>query len=173
MHYNTKTKRILDFVTFFFTVSCICLAVWSINIYRNTLIDWKILAQIVIIGIIIFTFIFRRKLIQIGYSFWAIVFISCISGGCLSHFGILYLNQKFAEVKTISDSFNILRMGELAKGRSGCGEPYVIINFNDLEKELIFPCDFSGNIKEYSKIKIEYSKGLLGYNVIKNRTLLK
>ena len=173
MPYNIKTKQILDFVTMLFTVSCLSLAVWSIKIYRNTLIDWRILALIVIIGIVTFTIIFWHILLQVGYTIWAIVFISCTCGGCLSHFGFLYLNKTFADVETISDSFNIERTGELAKGRHGCGEPYAVINFNNLEKEIVFPCDFSGKIKEYSKIKILYSKGFLGFYVIKAKNLLK
>ena len=173
MPYNTQKRNILDVVTLFSVVSCLSLAVWSTNIYRNTLIDWRILVPIVFVGGIICALIFWRTLSQIGYARWAILFISFTCGGCLSHFGLLYLNKSFSEDNTVSYIFDIRRTGSLAKGRHGCRQPYAVIYFENIEKDLVFPCDLSTNIGGFSKIKIQYSKGLFGYNVIKTKTLMK
>ena len=156
-----------------FTVTCLGLSVWAINIYRNTFIDWKLLAPPTIIGALIFLVIFWKLLTKIGHQLWARVFISFTCGACLTHFGFLYLNQKFAETETITDVFTIERAGKLAKGRYGCAEPYAVIHFKNLEKEIIFSCDFSKNLKDFSEIKIVYSKGFLGYDVIKEKTLIR
>ena len=171
MAITKKRKSLFDFITFLITVSCACLAVWSINIYRNTIIDWKILVPPVIIGIVFFLVSFWRILLNFGYKLWAILFICSICGGCLAHFGTMYLNQKFSRTETTTETYTIERKGTLAKGRSGCNEPYAVINFDGLEKELIFNCDISDIIYKYSKVKISYSKGFLGYYVIKGRTL--
>ena len=84
--------------------------------------DWKILVPPTIVGMAIFSVIFWRILIKIGYPLWARIFISCTCGGCLSHFGFMYLNQRFAQRDLITNSFNIERKGTLAKGRHKCGK---------------------------------------------------
>jgi hypothetical protein len=170
---NTKKTNLLDFIVLLFTVTCLCLAIWSTNIYRSTFIEWKLLVPPIIIGALISSVIFWRLLTKIGYQFWARVFISFTCGACLTHFGFLYLNQKFAQTETITDLFNIDRVGKLAKGRSSCAEPYAVIHYKSLEKEIIFSCNLSEDLKEFSKIKIVFSKGFLGFEVIREKTLIK
>ncbi len=173
MAYTQKRKSLFDFLTFLITVSCGCLAIWSTNIYRNTIIDWKILVPPIIIGIIIILIAFWKLLLNIGYQIWAIFFITSVCGGGLSHFGIMYLNQRFSVTDTITETYNIERKGTLTKGRSVCSQPFVVINFDGQEKDLIFNCDISDTFQKYSKIEISYYKGLLGYNVIKEKLLLE
>lgn len=173
MIYSSKKKALFDFITFLITVSSIGLAVWSINIYRDTIIDWKILTPPIIVGIIISLIVFWKPLLNIGYQIWAIVFIGAICGGCLTHFGFMYLNQKYSQSKIISNVYSIVYKGTLAKGRNGCSQPYVVINIEGFEKEVIFPCNISDNFNKYSKLKISCSKGFLGYDVIKEKSLLE
>lgn len=171
MSFTQNRKKLIDFITFLITISCGCLIVWSINIYRNTFIDWRILVPPVIIGIIFFLVALWKLLLNFGYQMWAILFICSICGGGLSHFGFMYLNQRFSVTDTITETFTIERKGTLAKGRRGCSQPYAVINFDGLEKDLIFYCDLSESFHKYSKIRISYSKGFLGYYVIKERLL--
>lgn len=173
MVYTSKKKGLFDIITFLITISSLGLAVWSINIYRDTIIEWKTLAPFIIVCIIIFLVLFWKLLLNIGYQLWATVFIGAICGGCLTHFGLMYLNQKYAQTETVNNIYPIERKGSLAKGRSGCSQPYVVINFEGFEKDVIFPCNISGTIYKYSKLKISYSNGFLGYKVLKKKMLLE
>jgi len=85
----------------------------------------------------------------------------------------MYLNQQLCQTDTITYTYTIERKGTLAKGRNGCNQPFAVINFEGLEKELIFNCNISEDFHKYSKIRLTYSKGLFGYNVIKESTLLE
>ena len=86
----------------------------------------------------------------------------------------MFLNQAFSEVKTITESFQIIETGNLGKVRKKrCFQPYAIIDFYGTRKQLIFFCEYEKTIKNYSKITLTYSKGLFGFDVIKSKQLTR
>lgn len=57
------------------------------------------------------------------------------------------------------------KTGHLARGRRGCGNPYVIVNYNNTRKQLVFPCNTK--IENCTNVKVALNEGLFGYVVIK------
>ena len=72
-----------------------------------------------------------------------------------------YVNM---EEKVIN--LDIIRTGQLARGRRSCGNPYAEVFYENMEKKLVFPCDT--DLTNARKIKVVLSKGIFGYVVVKN-----
>ncbi|MEO6230587.1 MAG: hypothetical protein ABJB11_17900 [Ferruginibacter sp.] len=148
-----------------------CLILWAINIYRITIIDTKYLLIASVIGAVIGIILIPKFLKPTYSKFWKALINLAIGGG-LFYFVLLYLNQAFYDKVIISNDFKILKTGTLGRGKfSPCFQPYATIDFNGVEKQLIFYCDFEKTIKSYSKVSLTYSKGLFGFNIIKSKQL--
>jgi len=148
------------------------LTIWGINIYRLTIIDIRYLLATVFIGVIV-AFTALTFLIKSSYSnFWTF-FIKAGIGGGLFYFGLLFLNQQFADKKLSEEEFKIIRTGTLGRGMSSgsCFQPYVIIDFQKTEKQLVFYCDDADVIKHSTKVVLTYSQGAFGFNIIKSKRL--
>lgn len=167
--YKNKSDLILQILF----LLCVGLAIWGITIYRSTIIDTKYLFVITTIGTFA-AFRLIKKTLRSSYSnFWTFVASIGIGGG-LFYFGILFINQQFADKESFSEQFVILKTGTLGRGKnSSCSQPYVIIDFNGTEKELVFYCDYSEIIKHSKKVALTYSKGAFGFNVIKSKQLIE
>lgn len=163
-----KNKKRLELLLSIIFVCSLCLSIWSVNIYRDTVIEWTILVLPTIIGIVVTTFIFKEKLLKIGTSVGTIFFICLFCGGACAHFSFMILNQKFTDTLTISKTFIIEKNGVMANGH----EQYVIVDFYGLKKQVFISRKEMGNISKFSKIRLVYSKGLFGYDVIKEKTLV-
>jgi len=173
---NQDLKRKLKFntgdtiLTLLFFAS-IGLTVWAIGIYRLTVIDLKYLFAAAAFGTIIAFAIILFRLKSTYTIFWSFI-ISIAIGGVFFYFGLLYLNQVFADKETLTDDFQIVETGNLGRGgKSNCFQPYAIIDFNGTKKQLVFYCEYEKTIKNYSKVTVTFSKGLFGFNVIKSKTL--
>lgn len=100
--------------------------------------------------------------------------ISIAIGGGIFYFSLLYLNSRLAEKQVVTEDFKIIKTGNLARGRKRrCGQPYAIIYFNEIEKELIFFCKYDKDVKAALKVRLKYSNGLFGFAVIKTKQLVK
>jgi hypothetical protein len=145
--------------------------VWAVNIYRLTIIDAEYLFIVSAIGAVVGLILIPKYLQSTYSSFWRI-FLSLAIGGGTFYFGLLYLNQAFADKAIVNNDFKIVKTGTLGRGRfSSCFQPYAIIDFNGTEKQLVFHCDFEKTIKNYSKVSVTYSKGQFGFYVIKSKRL--
>lgn len=157
-------------LTVFFFIS-MCLTVWGINIYRLTIIDLKYLFAVVAFGIIV-AFVTLTFLIKNSYSaFWTFFATAGIGGG-LFYFGLLFLNQQFADTEILTEDFQIVKTGTLARGKnSSCSQPFANIDFNGVEKQLVFYCDEGEIIKHSTKVTLNYSEGTFGFYIIKSKRL--
>lgn len=175
-----KTKdpnKIFDFqigdailtVLFFASVG---LTIWGINIYRLTIIEIKYLFATVTFGIII-VFAILTWLVKSSYSIiWTFLIKAGIGGG-LFYFGLLFINQQFADKELLTDHFLIVKKGTLGRGKSSiCFQPYVNIDFYGTEKQLIFYCDYADTVRHSTKVNLTYSKGALGFYIIKSKNLM-
>ncbi|MEO6135768.1 MAG: hypothetical protein ABIP35_11490 [Ginsengibacter sp.] len=152
-------------------VGAICLTVWSVNIYRETIISTEYLFLVSLSGAII-GLILIPKFFKSSYSKAWIVLLSLSIGAGIFYFALLYFNKTFSEKEIISKEFKIVKTGTLGKGKFGiCFQPYANINFNGTEKQLVFNCNFEKTIKNYSKVSATYSKGLFGFFIIKTKQL--
>ena len=165
---NFKTEDTILVILF---LSSIGLTIWAIGIYRMTIIDTKYLFGASTLGAIIaFAIIFFRH--RIFYSiFWSFIINIAIGGG-LFYFGLLFLNQVFAHEEYLTEEFQIIKTGNLGRGgKSRCFQPYAVIDFHGTQKHLVFYCDYEKTIKNYSKVKLIYSKGFFGFDMIKSKQL--
>jgi hypothetical protein len=167
--FEDKSDKILQGAFF---VS-ICLVIWGILIYRLTIINFNYLFGVVVVGTIIALYLINRFLKSSYSKFW-IFFISSVVGGGTLYFGLLFLNQIFADKKIISREFPIIETGNLGRGKkSNCSQPYAVVDFNGTEKQLVFYCEFEKTIMNYTKVKLTYSKGLFGFDIVDSKELIK
>lgn len=155
----------------------IMLTVIEIDIYRLTFIHVEILIAIWIISGVIVTPIFRnffniyfnQSPREIPIVFHVLYNIPTFGGIVI--FLFMWTNYHYAkdDVKTITRP--IQSSGWYANTRRGCGSAYAYIQYQDLKKELIFPC--RTEIKKYDVIYIETAKGFWGFDIILSRSLLK
>lgn len=131
-----KTGDIILTILFFASMAP---TIWGINIYRLTIIDIKYLFAIIVFGIIVYL-VTLTFLIKSSYlAFWTF-FIKAGIGGGLFYFGLLFLNQHFADKELSTEQFQIIKKGMLPRGKSShCNQPYLVIDFYGVEKELMFP----------------------------------
>jgi len=81
------------------------------------------------------------------------------------------LNFYCTDANPTSLSLIINDKGILAKGRSGCGEPYVIVKHDNFEKQIVLPCGTSTD--GFKTIDLTLRKGLFGFDIIERKTLSK
>lgn len=166
--FNIKTG---DTILAFLFFASIGLTVWAISIYRLTIIDIKYLFAASALGAIIaLTIILIRR--KSTYSIIWTFIISVASGAGLFYFGLLYLNQAFADKETLTEELQIIKTGNLGRGRkSRCFQPYAVVDFHGTQKQLVFYCEYEKTIKDYSKVTVNYSRGLFGFDIIKSKQL--
>ncbi len=148
------------------------LCVWGINIYRLTIIDSRFLFYTMVVGALISCSLIILFLKSSYSKFW--IFVTSIAIGCgPSYFGLLYINQKFSDKNFTSGEFQIIKTGTLGSSRGRCHQPYAIIDFYGKQKEVIFYCEYESTIENYSRVKLSYSRGLFGFDVINSKELLR
>lgn len=169
----SKSKlKSLDTILCLLFLGSMGLVVWGINIYRLTIIHPAYLAVITVLGTVIAFLLIRQKAKFLMKMIW-ILFISLGIGGGISFYSFLFLNSNFSVKEIFTEDFNIIKTGTLAKGKHGkCGEPYAIIDFKGIRKQLVFYCDDKEAISKSSKVRLEYESGLFGFKVIRTKILL-
>jgi hypothetical protein len=145
--------------------------VWGIDIYRKTIIEPKYLFVVVSMGTIFAAVILLFVTRDFLNAFWTF-FIAAAIGGGTAYFLTLYLNRELADKELTSETFDILKTGNLARGkRSSCGSPYAIIDYYGYKKELVFYCEYEKSIHTFKKVKIDFSEGFFDFPVVQSQTL--
>jgi hypothetical protein len=142
------------------------LTIWEINIYRTTFIPIGLPLAIWVFAGLLLTPILSKFLavyIRVTSLFWQL-FYNVITFGGFAAFGFLWINCTFASNETQTLNEKIISVGHLAKGRGGCEQPYVVINYYGLEKELVYYCDV--NVEEAKSVYLTTAKGFFGFDVI-------
>jgi len=155
------------------------LTIWEIYIYRVTFISLYVPLSIWVLTGLIITPIFKRTFNIYCFNpytpgqtpMFFHYFYNIVSFGGLSVFLFMWTNQTFADQSKKIIITNINSYGHLPKSRRSCGEPYVTINYKNSVKELIFPC--GTQVDRYSDVYIEVEKGLFGFDIITNKTLIE
>lgn len=156
-----------------FLIGAVCI-VAEINLYRITFVPAIIPTSIwIVIGIIASIISNNRDEKRSFLSqacFWS---YNLFSWGSIAVYIFMFLNFHFREPDTTLfwETYSKNQIGHLAKGRYGCAEPYIEIEYKGERKQIIFSCDSS--VERYNTIKLTIKNGLLGYNVIENKTLAK
>jgi hypothetical protein len=155
-------------LTYGLTVISILLLLWQILIFRKTFIEVKIPLMLMIVsGLLIFA-LFRNKIADLlklsPTLFWQAVHSVIIFGG-FSVFIFMASNFYFASNSSKDLDLMVVKIGQLGKGRRGCGEPYALVFYNNFEKQLVFPCD--KDLEGVKQVRVRVVKGLFGYLVVR------
>jgi len=173
-HYNFKSNLLGGFF-----LLGIILTIWEIYIYRVTFISVYIPITIWILSGILMMPLLKRTINiycfnpytpgQIPMFFHYLYNI--VSFGGILIFLLMWINQTFNDKSKTIVTVPIVSYGHFVNSRRNCGEPYVHVIYKEIEKELVFPC--GTEIDKYSGVYIEITKGLLGFEIIMNKTLIK
>jgi hypothetical protein len=117
-----------------------------------------------------FLFKILPKYIKIDSLFQQLVYNILTWGGIILYF-FMALNFYCADPNPTSLSLIINDNGTLAKGHSGCAEPYVIVKYDNFEKQIVLPCGTSTD--GFKAIDLTLRKGLFGFDIIERKTLSK
>lgn len=162
-----KKIQWINYALTFLFFSGIILTIFEINIYRKTVIDWKIPTAIWL-GIGLISLFYLRKYLAEHYNtkniFLQLVFSVCSFGGLLTYSFMASNYYLIDKVETEIIKTPIIKTGHLAKGKNGCNNPYVDVYIKGAEKELIFPCDFE--IEKYKFVSVRLTRGLFGFDRI-------
>lgn len=149
------------------------LGAWAVNVYYQTLVPISSILIVVVLGIV--TAMTIGVWLNTYRVFWN-NFMSVVIGAGLAFFGYMLLNKTFADKQIVVETFDIKQSGNFP--RSGkrwsrrCRQPYVIIDFNGIEKKLKFYCKYEHTIGNYKKVRLAYQEGLFGFPIICEQTLL-
>lgn len=155
------------------------LTLCEIYIYRVTFISVYIPLSIWVLTGLLITPIFKKTFNIYCFNHYTPgqtpmffhYFNNIVAFGGLLVFLFMWTNQTFTDHSKRVITTSINSYGHLAKSRRSCGEPYVRISYKNSEKELIFPCETA--VEKYSNVYIEIEKGLFGFDIITNKTLLE
>jgi hypothetical protein len=151
----------------------LALNILEVNIYRLTLIPWVIPTCIwLITGLLITPF--TNKILSAEmktHTFPMQLFFNIITWGGIVVYTFMAINFYFVRPNIVNVMVPIIKTGNLAKGRNGCGEPYTEIKYISLNKQLIFPCGI--DVGDYKLVRLTMKTGILGYSVIKDKVLIR
>ncbi|WP_179320671.1 hypothetical protein [Winogradskyella helgolandensis] len=172
-----KKQRKVFYPTLFFLG--LILMAWQIAIYRNTIIDLKILVGIILlVGILAFFMDVKNygktyKYNGIGLYFYAAMHYICGFGFIVCSLFMLS-NYYLAETEPIKKEFEIIERSSLpgsGKYRKHERQPTFNINYNGELKELVFPHKYYEKRNFYSIIELETRKGYFGFDILEHKNL--
>lgn len=144
-----------------------------IDLYRETIIEWKYLIGIFLLGALVFVII-SRVFIKGGFSKLMLFLPDVFIGGMLACWVVLFLNKQFGKNEVLTENVEIIEKGSSSRGKySSCSQPYVVIELEEVEKQLRFFCSEIADVNKSSKVRVNYSKGLFDFWVIRERHLVE
>ena len=172
---NKKQRKILYPIIFFIGLT---LMAWQISIFRNTIIDSKILVSVVLItGIVTYLLDFsnyKKTYKYTGFYLHTYALMHYILGyGFIVCSTFMLTNYYFADNKTITKEFKIIERYSLSGRKRHRSErkPTFIINYEGENKELVFPHEFYKNMETYTSVEFEVRKGYFGFEILENKKL--
>jgi len=164
------------FINYFLGAICflgLVLNCFEVELYRETIIHWAIPTTIWIATGLIFTPIMSSLLTKysdMSTPFRQVVFNILALGGIITYL-FMAVNYYFPSDQVTFRKVQIIKTGQLAKGRWGCANPYADVKINGVEKQVIFPCYKSIDNSRY--LNLTMKKGFLGFEIIKSKTALE
>ena len=148
------------------------LTVLEINIYRDTFVSPYVPTTIWLITGVTAVLPMRGILTKsYGTTSFFMQMVFCIgSWGGIVVYVFMAANFYITSPLLTSEKLPVTDHGTMAKGSHGCGEPYVDIIYNGVEKQLVFPC--GTETEKYKFAQLTIKKGLWGFNVITSKYLL-
>ena len=152
--------------------SGVILLVAQIKIYHNTFINYVVPTAVWLITGLVATPLLANTL-TLHYNTRSpvlqLIYNTC-TWGSIAVYAFMASNFYLGQGSIVTFKTTITKTGELAKGAFGCGEPYVNVVYNGIEKEVMFGCGIP--VANYKDLELSVKKGLWGFNVIKGGSLL-
>ena len=167
---SSGNKRLDTLVVTLFFLGLILL-IWEVFIYRRTIIALEIPLLIWLTPGIFLTPLLYDKMNNIDgmRAHWILHYVAhtCMTGAFLL-FGFMASNYYFADNQTVDKQFEIIRKGSLPgpKGHRDEREPYVEIDYNGFEKQIVFKYSDTEKIDSARYVNLTVKKGLFGYDIL-------
>jgi hypothetical protein len=164
---QSKLKKIDNRMSFF-TFLAIALLIWQMSIYRKTFIDILIPLSIFIVGGLSLFFILRKRL-NYYKNFRFGILIQSIHGlilfGSYLVFLFMALNFFLPSKAVQRIQLKIQKEDRFGSGRRrSIGDPYAIVYYKGIRKQLVFPKRTVLRKGDYVNLKIK--KGLFGFYIV-------
>ena len=151
---------------------------WQVIIFRNTIIDLKILiAIIVLVAIISLLADFKNygktyNYNGVGLYFYALIHYIC-GFGFIACSTFMLTNFYLADSKPVKETYKIVKRSSLPGRKYHRNErtPTFNINYNGKIKELVFPYNYYEKMEFYTNVELEVRKGYFGFNILENKKL--
>ena len=163
---KSKLKKIDNRMTIF-TILAIVLLIWQMVIYRKTFIDIFIpLSVFVLAGLTLFFFLRNRIAFYKNFRFG--ILLQSLHGmllfGSFAVFLFMALNFYFPSKSEQNSQLKIIEADRFGGRRGRSGNPYAIVNFKGLRKQLVFNKTYVLVKGDFINLRIK--KGLFGFYVI-------
>jgi hypothetical protein len=172
---NNKTANLIYGIPFF---AGLILQIIAIDLFRLTFISTTISVGLYLFsGLIGFLVLWRKLKGTFKYKLLdvivALTFCIVSIGGTLT-FLFLAANYYPVKSKPVKHIFPIVKTGTLGRTiSSGCAEPFAAVEKDGLLKEIVFTCNLPENISSYKSVDLAISKGALGFDIIRDKQLIK
>jgi hypothetical protein len=165
-----KSQLMMGLITFLSLI----LIIWEMSLFRKTFISVYIPFLLFIVGGLV-CFFFVRKKMDLYTQSQSNIFKQALHGMVLFGGPLMFLfmgiNYYIPNSKSSSIQLKVLETGNLARGRRGCGNPYVVVMYKGFEKQLIFPCNTQ--MTNNDSISVSLRKGAFGFLVIDKMKLIQ
>lgn len=172
----TKKQRKIFYPAIF--ILGLLLMAWQINIYRNTIIDLKILVEIIfIVGIIAFLVDFKNYKKTYNYNGIGLYLYSLLHFVCGFGFIVcsvfMLTNFYLAESESKKERFEIVERSSISGGKNLLfkRKPTFKINYKENLKELVFHHKYYDKMNFYTSVELEIRKGYFGFDILENKSL--
>lgn len=173
----TKKQRKIFYPIIF--ILGLFLMAWQIAIYRNTIIDLKILVGIIlIVGVVTFFIDFKDYKKTYNYNGIGLYLYSLLHYVCGFGFIVcsvfMLTNFYLAESESKKERFKIVERSSMpgsGKYHKSERKPTFKINYKGNIKELVFPHEHYDKMNFYTLVELEIRKGYFGFDILENKSL--
>lgn len=154
-------------------IGSIFLIVWEIKIYQKTFVPLKIPFLIWLLTGLILTPILRKTLavyLETNNMILQLVYSIMTCGGLLVS-AFMLPNYYMANKETSVINKRIISTGSLGSSKGGCRQPFIVINYDGLEKQLVYYC--STKVDQYQSVDLTISQGFFGFDIVRSSELKK
>ena len=148
------------------------LFIWGIILFSKTIISSQTQAIIIfvgaIVGITVLHLFWRFK----NYGFLVTVFLGFYLG-FIPYAFIATTNYYLRSDHSENVQIEILKTGNRSSRKSNCRTPYAVIEYLQIKKEILLPCDYEKTISNYKSLTLTVTEGFWGYMVFTDKKLNK
>lgn len=146
---------------------------WALILTSDAIISVKQVILTVLAGTFIGSIFFYAVRKRYKLPVYFILFLGLVFGGSIPYFTLAATNHYFKSSSAQTIILPVLKTGNHSKRKSACKTPYAVIVYDEIEKEMKFPCEFEKSISNYKKVEISVSTGFWGIPIIIDKKLIQ